>query len=164
MITKIDHRATVPYTAAQMYDLVNDVASYEKFLPYCKKSTVHRVNEAPSFMDATLVIDFNLKIPFFESIHQFNTRNYLHPHDKIVMGLSSGSLDALSGHWTFEKISSEETLVVLHLEITLKHTMLALALHAISGQVGKQLMEAFIQRAAEVYPAKETYESNRCLC
>ncbi len=34
-MTEIQRSAQVPYTAAQMYQLVNDVASYPEFLPWC---------------------------------------------------------------------------------------------------------------------------------
>ena len=32
--------STVPFTQNQMFDLVSDIASYDKFLPWCNKSTI----------------------------------------------------------------------------------------------------------------------------
>lgn len=40
MTTHIQRSALLPYPAQALYDLVNDVASYPEFLPWCSASTV----------------------------------------------------------------------------------------------------------------------------
>jgi len=37
---KISRTALLPYSALQMYNLVNDVAAYPKFLPWCGAAEV----------------------------------------------------------------------------------------------------------------------------
>ncbi|OZB56036.1 MAG: hypothetical protein B7X35_07200 [Halothiobacillus sp. 14-56-357] len=44
-MTNITRQIHVPYSAAQMYHLVNDVAAYPEFLPWCDASRVLRVQD-----------------------------------------------------------------------------------------------------------------------
>ncbi|HQT42767.1 MAG TPA: SRPBCC family protein, partial [Halothiobacillus sp.] len=41
-MTTISRQIQVPYNAAQMYALVNDVAAYPQFLPWCESAKVLR--------------------------------------------------------------------------------------------------------------------------
>ena len=50
----IERSATVPYSAQQMYDLVNDVARYPEFIPFCLQGVVHE--HRSDFMRASLVL------------------------------------------------------------------------------------------------------------
>ena len=38
---KVSRSALVPYSAAQMYELVKDVEQYPSFLPWCNDAEVH---------------------------------------------------------------------------------------------------------------------------
>jgi ribosome-associated toxin RatA of RatAB toxin-antitoxin module len=38
-------QVTVPYTAEQMFDLVNDISAYSTFIPLCTSSEVHEEQE-----------------------------------------------------------------------------------------------------------------------
>ena len=40
-MTHINRSALVPYTAEQMYQLVDDVLQYPNFLPWCSEAVVH---------------------------------------------------------------------------------------------------------------------------
>ena len=51
-MTRIERSALVAYSAAQLYEVVNDVASYPQFLAGCESSEVHEASE--SHMLATL--------------------------------------------------------------------------------------------------------------
>ena len=45
MTTRIQRSALLPYPAQALFDLVNDVASYPQFLPWCSASEVLEVSE-----------------------------------------------------------------------------------------------------------------------
>ncbi|XP_004930445.1 coenzyme Q-binding protein COQ10 homolog A, mitochondrial isoform X2 [Bombyx mandarina] len=49
-------RQLVGYTMEQMFEVVSDVGSYNKFLPWCKKSIV--LKETPGNLKADLIIGF----------------------------------------------------------------------------------------------------------
>ena len=42
---EVRRTAVVPYSAQEMFDLVNDVAAYPDFLTWCHKARVHRAND-----------------------------------------------------------------------------------------------------------------------
>ena len=46
MSTRIQRSALLPYPAQALYDLVNDVASYPQFLPWCSASVVLEASES----------------------------------------------------------------------------------------------------------------------
>jgi ribosome-associated toxin RatA of RatAB toxin-antitoxin module len=40
-MSSFNKQVTVPYTAEQMYELVNDINAYSKFISLCSSSEVH---------------------------------------------------------------------------------------------------------------------------
>ena len=82
MSTRIQRSALLPYPAQALYDLVNDVASYPQFLPWCSASVVLEASE--SEMRATLTVAKG------GMSQQFTTRNVLTPGASIEMRLVDG--------------------------------------------------------------------------
>lgn len=84
MATRIQRSALLPYPAQALFDLVNDVAGYPQFLPWCRASEVLEVSE--THMLASLEVAKG-------SIGQrFVTRNVLQPGQRIEMNLQEGPL------------------------------------------------------------------------
>ena len=54
MTTHIQRSALLPYSAAAMYNLINDVERYPEFLPWCSAGEILEQNE--DFMRAGLKI------------------------------------------------------------------------------------------------------------
>ncbi|MFZ0153612.1 type II toxin-antitoxin system RatA family toxin, partial [Pseudomonas sp.] len=54
MTTHIQRSALLPYPAQALYDLVNDVAGYPEFLPWCSSTTVLEVSD--TLMRASLEV------------------------------------------------------------------------------------------------------------
>ena len=97
MPTHSETRA-LPYTAQQMYDLVADVASYPKFLPWCSAARIRSVTPqgTSSVMEADLVISFKV---FRE---RFGSRVVLHPDDmKIDTEYLDGPFRYMKSNWAF---------------------------------------------------------------
>ncbi len=53
----IEKSVLVPYSAEQMFALVDDVATYPQFLPWCGGSKINSVDGA--VMNATVHIDYH---------------------------------------------------------------------------------------------------------
>ncbi|MGC4009810.1 MAG: type II toxin-antitoxin system RatA family toxin, partial [Pseudomonas sp.] len=71
MSTHIQRSALLPYPAKALYDLVNDVARYPEFLPWCSASTVLEASDTAMRAELTVAKG---------SITQrFTTRNVLVP-------------------------------------------------------------------------------------
>ena len=90
---RIHREAQVPYSAAQMYQLVNDIESYPGFLPWCPRADV--LGRSDSDITARLTLARG-------GLHtSFTTRNALRPSERIDMHLQDGPFRHLHGIWTF---------------------------------------------------------------
>ena len=91
----------LPYTAAQMYDLVADVASYPQFLPWCSAARIRsRTPEGEvEVMLADLVISFKV---FRE---KFGSRVTLKPvENSIDTEYLDGPFKYLKSTWDFKDV------------------------------------------------------------
>ena len=61
MSTHIQRSALLPYPAQALFDLVNDVASYPDFLPWCAASEVLEASETPGILATDLNSDGRYK-------------------------------------------------------------------------------------------------------
>src|SRR5580693_9173293 len=89
----VERSALVTYTPAQMFALVNDVARYPDFLPWCIGAKVDEVSAAERI--ATLKISRGLLQT------EFTTRNTLLQDAQIQMQLMHGPFRDLTGLWRF---------------------------------------------------------------
>ena len=92
---------TLPYSAQQMYDLVADVATYPKFLPWCAAARIRSVTprEDAREMLADLVISFKV---FRE---RFGSRVLLHDADmSIDTEYLDGPFQFLKSTWAFKDV------------------------------------------------------------
>ena len=81
----------LPYSAAEMYFLVDDVDQYHEFLPWCKNSLVlKRENTA---------VTARIEVSFKGLSTAFTTRNCLISDQEIMMELVEGPFEDLTGSW-----------------------------------------------------------------
>lgn len=139
----INKNALVPYSAEQMYLLVNDVASYQTFLPGCRQSTVLEASDTT--MHARLV----LAKAGIEQV--LMTRNTLIPNQSIQMSLSEGPFKSLSGGWTFTPLSDEACRIELSLDFTFSSRLVDMAFGKVFRNLTNNMVKAFSDRAKEVY-------------
>ena len=89
MTTRIQRSALLPYPAQALFDLVNDVASYPQFLPWCSASEVLEVSETHMLA--------SLEVAKGGIGQRFVTRNALLPGQRIEMNLQEGPFTSLNG-------------------------------------------------------------------
>ncbi len=139
----LERSAIVPYSAAQMFALVNDVARYPEFLPWCDGARVEDVS--PTIRIASVnVVRGPLKT-------QFTTRNHLQPDVEILMNLVEGPFQSLTGLWRFEAIGERGSRVSFRVEFEFKNGLLAAAFNAIFESLCGTIVAAFVQRARQIY-------------
>ena len=139
----VNQRALVPYSAKQMYDLVNDYENYPHFLPGCiATKTLQKVDNE---------IIGQLTISKAGICQVFATRNQLIPHQEIKMQLVSGPFKQLQGKWTFREIDEQCCEIALQLEFEFSNPIIAFAFGQIFSQLTIKMIEAFKQRARDVY-------------
>lgn len=142
---EISRTALVPYSAEQMYSLVNDVQTYPEFLPWCKRSTILEIGD--HWMEVELAIR---KGPLEQS---FITRNSVVPNKSIQMNLRSKNFDItkLQGEWQFKALDDNSCKIEFKLEIELGISSLAIFLKPLFNNIATTMVDAFYQRAKEVY-------------
>lgn len=143
MSKKISKNALVPYSAKQMFSLVDDIEKYPEFLPWCGGATV--VSREPETVTAELKISHS---GFEES---FTTKNFNTLPDKIQMTLVNGPFKTLTGDWIFEQLGEDGCKVSLDLEFEFKNKILDLTLGPLFSKIANTLMDAFIERANIIY-------------
>ena len=139
----IHKTAIVPYTPAQMYDLVNDIASYPEFVPWCAESHVLTCTEEA--ITATLVFARG------SMKKAFTTKNQLQKDTRIEMGLLDGPFKHLRGVWCFEALAEGHCRVTLDLDFEFSTRLLGVMFGPLFHQVANRLVDAFHQRANAVY-------------
>ncbi|MBB2493494.1 type II toxin-antitoxin system RatA family toxin [Aquipseudomonas ullengensis] len=143
MSTRIQRSALLPYPAQALYDLVNDVASYPQFLPWCSASEVLEVSEAS--MRASLTVAK-------ASISQrFMTRNRLVPGKSIEMQLEEGPFSQLQGVWEFKALGEKACKISLDMTFDYAGPLVRATLGPLFTQAANTMVDAFCQRAKQLY-------------
>jgi len=140
---KVSRSALVPYSAEQMYSLVEDVDSYPSFLPWCNDVDVH-------FREDN-VVEATLKLHRGKVSKRFRTRNTMHPVQSMQLELVDGPFRYLSGGWNFRQLGDDGCKVSFYLEFEFESQALDLMIGAFFEGTCNSLVDAFTQRAAEIY-------------
>lgn len=145
-MTKIERSALLPFSAQQMYNIVNDVTQYPSFLKNCISASV--ISEDQHHMVACLELAK-------AGIHQkFTTRNQLVDGESIRLSLQEGPFRNLSGEWRFIPLNANACKTVMHLEFEFSNRLIAMAFGKLFNQVAASLVEAFSKRAEQIYGNK----------
>jgi len=139
----ISRSALVMYSVDQMYQLINDIPAYPKFLPDCNDSKVIEKDEQ-SVTAALLVSKGGLS-------KWFTTRNTLISNERIHLSLVDGPFKKLEGYWLLTPLSDEACKVSLELEYEFSNKLVSLAFGKVFGHFSNSLVQVFTQRAKEIY-------------
>lgn len=139
----INRHAIVPYTTRQMFELVNSVEEYPRFLPWCHSAQI--LNQTQDFLEAKLDIVWS---GFHKS---FTTRNTLFPYERMEMRLIEGPFRHFEGIWTFQPLGIEGSKVNLDLTFEFTGSMMDKLFQPIFNHIANSLVDAFCKRAIEIY-------------
>lgn len=142
MTHHIQRSAQVPYSTAQMYQLVTDVTAYPEFLPHCQDVNILQSGETEVLARVTLAVG--------KLHHDFTTLNRMQPEQWVVMELVEGPFKHLTGEWQFEPLSPG-CRVSLDMSFEFKSRLIRMTLGGTFNRLVNSLMDAFIKRAHSVY-------------
>ena len=138
----------LPYSPGQMYDLVADVASYPKFLPWTAAARVRKItprSDGARVMEADLVISFKV---FRE---RFGSRVTLWDEArKIETEYLDGPFQHMRSNWRFEPADAG-CLVHFDVDFALRNKLLQSAAELFFYEAMKRVVQAFDTRAKELY-------------
>ncbi|MFT5066651.1 MAG: coenzyme Q-binding protein COQ10 [Reinekea sp.] len=137
----------LPYTAQQMYDLVSDVASYPKFLPWTAATRIRSTTDQGDHVEmrADLVISFKV---FRE---MFGSRVLLWPADKkIDTAYLDGPFKHMQSQWQFVDVDGGCD-VSFNVDFEFKNRLLQGAAGLFFYEAMQRVVRSFEARAAEIY-------------
>ncbi len=138
----------LPYSAAQMYELVGDVESYPEFLPWTAAARIRSTIEEGDkiVMLADLVISFKV---FRE---RFGSRVTLYPSAKrIDTEYLDGPFEKMVSNWAFEEAEDGGCNVSFFVDFAFRNKLLQTTATIFFNDAMQRVVRAFERRAAELH-------------
>lgn len=142
-MTHIYHEIMEPYSAQQMFDLVNDINAYPQFVPDCIDTGVLQ-------RDDNLLLAY-IEVEKFGFRKRFTTLNRLKEASKIEITLIDGPFKKLVGAWTFTPISENQSKITFDLTFEFNSKLLDMTFTPIFKDIMKNMVIAFSNRAKQLY-------------
>jgi len=140
---KVQRSVLVPYSAAQMFDLVADVEKYPEFMPWCGGAEVQARSEHG--MQASILISFaGLK-------QRFTTRNTHDYPERIDLELVDGPFSMLAGHWQFQALAEDACKVLFTMEYAFSNRALEMVVGPVFNRIATSFIDSFTKRAQALY-------------
>lgn len=147
-----EHR-TLPYSAAQMYALVADVAAYPEFLPWTAAARIRsrRPFEGGEVMEADLIISFKV---FRE---RFGSRVTLWPERHAIdTEYIDGPFRHMKSHWRFTPLEDGGCEVDFRVDFEFRNAILQRLIGVVFNEAMLRIVRAFERRAEELYGQHST--------
>jgi ribosome-associated toxin RatA of RatAB toxin-antitoxin module len=140
---RIQKSISVPYTAAQMFKLVDTIEAYPEFLPWCQSAVVHSRSES----------EVKASIYFMKGAvsQSFTTVNRFIQDEQIEMRLIQGPFSHLEGIWRFEAMGEAGCRISFDLALEFSSKLIALTVGPALQKGIESYIEAFCARAKVVY-------------
>jgi|SRR3954468_15339862 len=139
---EIRRSAIVEHSAAAMYRLVDDVASYPQFLPWCQEVRTETVGEQ---RHATLTVGMH-------GIRQsFTTVNENRPGEAIDLRLVAGPFKRFTAAWRFTALSADACEIEYTMRYEFASRVLGKLLEPLFDQIADTMVDAFTRRADELH-------------
>jgi ribosome-associated toxin RatA of RatAB toxin-antitoxin module len=140
---RVKKSVLVPYAAYEMFELVDRVELYPKFLPWCGGTKV--LSTRPSGKTARIDIDYH------GVRAHFTTDNVNAPPTSIVITLKDGPFRHLHGEWRFRALKEQACKVEFRLAYEFATPLLERAVGPVFNHIANTFIDAFVRRAEAVY-------------
>ena len=140
---KVSKSALVKFSADDMFNIVDDVALYPEFLPWCGSTQV--ISRSPDALEASIEIAHG-------GINKtFSTRNRMQKGKMIELQLVNGPFHHLHGFWRFDALGDDACKVSLDMDYEFSSKMLGLIVGPVFNKIANTLVDAFCERAGNLY-------------
>lgn len=140
---RVSRSVLLPYSAPEMFALVNDVARYPEFLPFCVGAEV--LAETAEAMQA------RLQFARLGLAQALVTSNRLTPPSRIDIELVEGPFDHLHGEWQFQALGESACKTSFTVDFQVQAVFLQFLAGAALNQAATQTLDAFQRRAVQIY-------------
>ncbi|MDO5685794.1 MAG: type II toxin-antitoxin system RatA family toxin [Neisseria sp.] len=142
-MVQIKKTVLVTHSAAEMFELVDNVSAYPQFLPWCSKSEV--LKREGNQLEAMLYMDY-MRIR-----QHFGTRNQNIPDREIRMTLLDGPFKQLHGLWQFTPLGTVGCKIYFELHYEFSNALLGKLIGPVFSHVSNSLVNSFIKEADRRY-------------
>ena len=136
----------LPYTPAEMFDLVADIEKYPEFLPWCAGTRIR--SREGNLVIADMIIGYKM---FRE---RFTSRVTLARPDaqdgRIDVEYSDGPFKYLQNHWIFEP-DGNGTCIDFFVDFEFRSRLLQAMIGVVFGEAVRIMVNAFEKRAEAIY-------------
>lgn len=143
---KVNRSAIVPYSAREMFVLVDDVEAYPEFLPWCNHAEIH--NRTEDSVEATLELHKG------SVSNKFTTRNTRKEFEEIGLALVGGPFRHLAGGWRFKELGDDGCKVLLELDFEFESRLVDMMFGSFFEDICNSLVDAFTKRAETVFGSR----------
>jgi ribosome-associated toxin RatA of RatAB toxin-antitoxin module len=140
---QVDRTALVPFTPAQMFDLVADIERYPEFVPSVVGAKVLERKENS--------IVGQLEMERAGLREKFTTRNEFEAPTRMSLALVDGPFRLLEGLWTFDALGERGTKIRLTIRFEFKNPLTAMLLSRAFEKTCAEMVDAFVLRARSMY-------------
>lgn len=128
----------VTRSAPDMFDLVDDVASYPRFLPWCSHAAV--LERTSALTRARIDVDYH------GLTSHFTTLNRKDPPLRMDLEFVEGPFERFFGHWSFTPLGDAGCRVEFALEYSFSNAAMSALLAPVFGHIIETLVERFVAR------------------
>ena len=139
----VEKSVLIEYSATQMYALVENVAAYPEFLPWCGGTEI--MKKDGDIARAAIIIDYR-------GIKQrFTTENRANPPQLIEMSLVDGPFRQLDGSWRFKALGDNACKVECRRHYEFSSRLLEKIVGPVFHFIASTFVDAFVKRARQLY-------------
>ncbi len=141
-MARVQKSVLLPYSAAQMFALVDKVEDYPAFLPWCGGVQVRE--RTPEKLVAVIAINYH-------GVKQsFTTENTNTPPSRMQMSLVEGPFRHLDGTWLFTPLREDACKIEFELHYEFSSKLLEKLIGPVFSKIADSFVDSFCKRAEAV--------------
>jgi len=133
----------IEFTPTQMFELVDRVEDYPKFLPWCGGTELHERTETKT--------SASLRVNYHGIKTEFATENTKVWPSEMHIRLKEGPFSHLDGGWKFIALGDAACKIEFELNYKFSNRLLDKALGPVFSHIANTFVDAFVKRAEEIY-------------
>lgn len=141
-------RRRLPYSAEELFAVVDDVEAYPKFLPWCRAVRIRSRAEGEGAAIKTADVEISFKV-YRET---FTSEVTSDPAARLIrVRYIDGPFRRLVNEWRFEPVGEQEAIVDFHIDFEFKSRALQLLIGVLFDEAVRRMIAAFEGRAKALY-------------
>ena len=142
----VEKSVLIERSAQQMFDLVENIEDYSKFLPWCARTEV-------GYRDPARTVA-TLHINYLSVRSHFTTENHKDYPTAMTIRLVDGPFRRLEGAWRFKPLTENACKIEFVLTYDFSSKMFEKVIGPVFSQITDTFVDAFVRRADTVYGAQ----------